>query len=175
MDAVSDLNGTATINGFSTDRDKMHQHNSEYLNTSLSGKSSKDNNGEHRIEANGQVNGHRNDAVEKMLNESHPAKPHSSADGRPATDPPRPYESEPIAIVGMACRFAGDAANVKGLWDMCCEGRSAWTEIPENRMHGQNFFHPNFSKRGTVRTNPSCQVGKLDIDKGSSMRAVHIL
>lgn len=56
----------------------------------------------------------------------------------------------PIAIVGLACRFPGDAANVKGLWDMCCEGRSAWSEIPHSRMNAEAFFHPDPSKIGTV-------------------------
>lgn len=59
-------------------------------------------------------------------------------------------EEEPIAIVGMAGRFPGDAVDVKGLWDMCCEGRSAWSKLPENRMDGHTFFHPDFSKHGTV-------------------------
>ena len=56
----------------------------------------------------------------------------------------------PIAIVGMACRFPGEAANVKGLWDMCCEGRSAWSEIPRSRMNPEAFFHPDPSKTGSV-------------------------
>ena len=59
-------------------------------------------------------------------------------------------DTMPIAIVGMACRFPGEAANVKGLWDMCCEGRSAWSEIPRSRMNPEVFFHPNPSKTGTV-------------------------
>ena len=56
-----------------------------------------------------------------------------------------------IAIVGMACRFPGEAANVKGLWNMCCEGRSAWSEIPRSRMNPEAFFHPDPSKTGSVR------------------------
>ena len=59
-------------------------------------------------------------------------------------------ETMPIAIIGMACRFPGDAANVKGLWDMCCEGRSAWSAIPQSRMNSEAFFHPNPSKTGSV-------------------------
>ena len=60
-------------------------------------------------------------------------------------------DTMPIAIVGMACRFPGEAANVKGLWDMCCEGRSAWSEIPRSRMNPEAFFHPDPSKTGSVR------------------------
>ena len=69
--------------------------------------------------------------------------------GKRCTVPTR-CEEEPIAIVGMACRFPGNAVDVKGLWDMCCEGRSAWSELPDSRMNGHPFFHPDFFKRGTV-------------------------
>ena len=56
----------------------------------------------------------------------------------------------PIAIVGMACRFPGDASNEKGLWEMCCEGRSAWSEIPKTRMNAAGYYHPDPSNTGSV-------------------------
>ena len=58
----------------------------------------------------------------------------------------------PIAIAGMSCRFPGEASSVEGLWDMCCNGKSAWSEIPRDRMNGENYWHPNKSKHGTVGT-----------------------
>ena len=57
----------------------------------------------------------------------------------------------PIAIVGLAGRFPGEATNARKLWDMCCEGQSAWSEIPKDRFNGEAFFHPNPSKSGCVR------------------------
>ena len=60
-------------------------------------------------------------------------------------------EVMPIAIVGMACRFPGDATNPKGLFDMCCEARSAWSEIPKDRMNVEGFWHPDNTKSGCVR------------------------
>lgn len=59
-------------------------------------------------------------------------------------------DTMPIAIVGMACRFPGEAANVNGLWDMCRGGRSAWSEIPQSRMNAEAFWHPDPSKTGSV-------------------------
>ena len=56
----------------------------------------------------------------------------------------------PIAVVGMACRFPGESSGPKGLWDMCCEGRSAWSEIPKDRMNVDGFWHPDSSKPGCV-------------------------
>lgn len=59
---------------------------------------------------------------------------------------------EPIAIIGMACCFPGDAVNEAGLWDMCCKGRNAWSEIPKERMSLDGFFHPDPSRHGTFNT-----------------------
>ena len=56
----------------------------------------------------------------------------------------------PIAIIGLAGRFPGDAMTPKALWEMCCDRRSAWSKIPESRMNSEAYFHPNPSKRGCV-------------------------
>ena len=57
-----------------------------------------------------------------------------------------------IAIIGMSCRFPGEASSVKGLWEMCCNGRNAWSEFPKDRMNGESYWHPNTSKHGSVST-----------------------
>ena len=55
-----------------------------------------------------------------------------------------------IAIVGMGCRFAGDATNPEKLWKMLEEGRSAWSEIPPSRFNLEGWYHPNYENIGTV-------------------------
>ncbi|MGB3437226.1 MAG: beta-ketoacyl synthase N-terminal-like domain-containing protein [Actinophytocola sp.] len=40
---------------------------------------------------------------------------------------------EPLAIVGMACRFAGGADSPERFWDLLVNGRDAISEIPEER------------------------------------------
>ena len=97
----------------------------------------------------GKLNGERNTEANGT-----PTNEDSYAHQGQTSSSPKPIDAEPIAIVGMACRLPGDAVNVKGLWDMCCEGRSAWSEILGSRMNGKNFFHPDFSKRGTVGPAP---------------------
>jgi hypothetical protein len=49
---------------------------------------------------------------------------------------------EPIAIVGMACRFPGGADSLQAYWDMLAHGRDAVREIPRQRIHLDPVFDP---------------------------------
>ncbi|KAL9094755.1 MAG: hypothetical protein Q9165_003026, partial [Trypethelium subeluteriae] len=52
------------------------------------------------------------------------------------------WATEPIAIIGLSCRFAGDASNPEKLWDMMSEKRSGWSEVPESRYSQKGQYHP---------------------------------
>jgi len=60
------------------------------------------------------------------------------------------WASEPIAIIGLSCKFAGDATSPEKLWRLLAEGRSAWTEIPSSRFNSKGAYHPNHEKLSTV-------------------------
>ncbi|TPQ23301.1 type I polyketide synthase, partial [Streptomyces sporangiiformans] len=45
-------------------------------------------------------------------------------------------EQEPIAIVGMSCRFPGGVASPEQLWQLVSDGRDAMTPYPEDRGWG---------------------------------------
>lgn len=59
--------------------------------------------------------------------------------------------TEPIAIVGVAAKFAKDATSVEDLWDVLREGRSTWSTIPKTRFNHEAFYHPDPEHGGTVR------------------------
>jgi len=56
----------------------------------------------------------------------------------------------PIAIIGMSCKFAGDATDPEKLWKLCAEGRSAWSEIPLSKFNLKGVYHPNGERVDTV-------------------------
>lgn len=61
---------------------------------------------------------------------------------------PQAVPKEPIAIVGSACRFAGDANSPSKLWELLREPRDVRREIPESRFNAKNFYHPNHAHHG---------------------------
>ncbi|KAI1263636.1 KR domain-containing protein [Xylariaceae sp. FL1019] len=59
----------------------------------------------------------------------------------------KPEPRAPIAIIGIACRFPGDATNPSKFWDMLKEGRDGYTN-KTNRYNEEAFFHEgNGNKR----------------------------
>ena len=57
---------------------------------------------------------------------------------------------EPIAIIGMSCRFPGDVSSPEQLWDMLVHQRSGHCEIPENRFNAKVWQHPDHDRKGAV-------------------------
>lgn len=61
-----------------------------------------------------------------------------------------PDKLEPIAVVGMGCRFPGGANSPQALWDMLLRGDSAWSEFPKDRVNISAYYHPSGTRQGTV-------------------------
>lgn len=49
---------------------------------------------------------------------------------------------EPIAIIGAACRFPGDADDLDGFWRVLSERRVVATEVPEDRWDAAAWYDP---------------------------------
>lgn len=52
-------------------------------------------------------------------------------------------QAEPIALVGMACRFPGNAQDPASYWRLLCEGVDAIREIPSDRWDADRFYDPD--------------------------------
>lgn len=69
-----------------------------------------------------------------------------------ADAPPGATEAdEPIAVVGMACRFP-QAPDPGAYWQLLCEGRCARGEIPPNRWDAETLYHPDPRNPGTAHS-----------------------
>ncbi len=69
--------------------------------------------------------------------------------------------NEPIAIIGMSCRFPGGANNPQAFWDLLKNGRDGVTEIPPDRWDIDSFYDPNLDTPGKMYVRRG---GFLDID-----------
>ncbi|MCF3650819.1 type I polyketide synthase [Synoicihabitans lomoniglobus] len=75
------------------------------------------------------------------------AKHLSETGSHPSTTPPAaPNETvhrEPIAVVGMSCRFPG-APDIDAFWSLLTEGRDAITPVPADRWNAADHTAPAF-------------------------------
>jgi hypothetical protein len=70
----------------------------------------------------------------------------------------------PIAIVGLAGRYPGDAANPEKLWNLISEARSAMTEIPKDRFNIDAFWHPHNERSGAINVRGGHYMNHQSID-----------
>jgi len=57
-------------------------------------------------------------------------------------------KNEPIAIVGIGCRFPGGAYNPEQFWNLLVEGRDEIIPVPADRWDVRRFFDENPDKLG---------------------------
>src|SRR5438067_1856692 len=60
----------------------------------------------------------------------------------------KPPAKEPIAIVGIGCRFPGGVTGPRSFWKLLCDGVDAITEIPADRWNIARYFDPEPGKPG---------------------------
>lgn len=57
---------------------------------------------------------------------------------------------EPIAVIGIGCRFSGEATSVEGFWQMLSQGRSGHGRVPSSRYEASAWHHPSHERKGAV-------------------------
>jgi hypothetical protein len=65
-------------------------------------------------------------------------------------------QSMPIAVIGIGCRFPGDATSPDNFWKLISEGRSAHSGIPNDRFNIDAFYHPAGERQGSVSDQAAC-------------------
>lgn len=60
--------------------------------------------------------------------------------------------AEPVAVVGMGCRFPGDVAGPESLWRLLLNGEDAVREVPADRWDADAFYDPDPLAPGRMTT-----------------------
>ena len=71
--------------------------------------------------------------------------------------------NEPIAIVGMSCRFPGDVEDLDSFWELLASGRNGISEIPKERWDVEKFYDADKQAPGKMYVRKGGFV--KDIDK----------
>src|SRR5262245_40213141 len=58
--------------------------------------------------------------------------------------------NEPIAVIGMACRFPGGADSPDLFWDVLRTGVDTVTEVPPERWDVNAYYHPDVDAPGKM-------------------------
>jgi acyl transferase domain-containing protein/NADPH:quinone reductase-like Zn-dependent oxidoreductase/acyl carrier protein len=69
---------------------------------------------------------------------------------------------EPLAIVGMACRYPGDANSPSEFWKLLCEGRDCVREVPPERWSLPAFYDPELGRPGKIYSRRAGFINGMD-------------
>jgi acyl transferase domain-containing protein len=75
----------------------------------------------------------------------------------------RSITGEPIAIVGMGCRFPGRADSPQAFWDLLSNGIDAISEIPKDRWDAEQYYDPDPSTPGKMSTRQGGFLDRVDL------------
>ena len=61
-------------------------------------------------------------------------------------------QNEPIAVIGMGCRFPGEVNNPEDYWQLLSSGQDPITEVPPERWNLEDYYNADPSTPGTTYT-----------------------
>ncbi len=71
-------------------------------------------------------------------------------------------KKEPIAIVGMGCRFPGGADNPEAFWQLLRDGVDAITDVPADRWDIEKYYDPDPDALGKMCTRKGGFLSQVD-------------
>ena len=74
----------------------------------------------------------------------------------------RPHLDEPIAIVGIGCRFPGGGSSPDAFWRFLRSGGDAVTEFPRDRWDVDRYYDPNRDRAGKICTRQGSFLDRVD-------------
>lgn len=70
--------------------------------------------------------------------------------------------NEPIAIIGIGCRFPGGVTNPETFWQLLVDGVNAVTEIPRDRFDVDTYFDPTPATPGKIMSRWGGYLDQID-------------
>ena len=74
----------------------------------------------------------------------------------------RREKTEPIAVIGMACRFPGGSPTPADFWNLLDRGGDAVTEVPGGRWNPDAFYDPDPAAAGKMATKCGAFIEHVD-------------
>ncbi|MFL9462648.1 MULTISPECIES: type I polyketide synthase [Scytonema] len=71
-------------------------------------------------------------------------------------------KTEPIAIIGMSCRFPGGANDPERFWQLLHEGADTISEVPAQRWNINDYYDPNPDALGKMYTRTAGFLNEVD-------------
>ncbi|MDJ1469706.1 SDR family NAD(P)-dependent oxidoreductase [Xanthocytophaga flava] len=75
---------------------------------------------------------------------------------------PQKNNLEPIAIIGIGCRFPGNVTDPASFWSRLQAGFDAITDVPENRWKLDNYYDPDTQKAGKIKSRKGGFLKEID-------------
>lgn len=98
--------------------------------------------------------------AELVLNQS--GQPGMEPSAFPRTGAGETSINEPIAVIGIACRFPTTANTPETFWELLAKGMDAVTEIPTHRWDMNNFYSENTDEPGKMYTKYGAFLDNVD-------------
>ena len=72
-------------------------------------------------------------------------------------------DKEPIAIIGIGCRFPGGASTPGEFWDFLSKGGNGVIDVPADRWNGTALYHPEYTLPGKISVKWGGYIDNIDM------------